>query len=110
MLTNREQFFKKHNIPIGSSLSMDEIAKLSKMPIGALQEVYNRGVGAWKTNIESVRIQGSFKKNPDTTKYPRGARLIKEQWGYARVYAFVNKTDSVFRGADYDIAKKYKLV
>jgi hypothetical protein len=81
---------------------------LSKIPLRALQEVYNRGTGAWKNNISSVRLKKDFSKNPDTSKYPRAARLTKEAWSYARVYSFIDR-GTTFHTADSDIAKKYNL-
>ena len=84
---------KKHNIPIKYGLSLKEISTLSKMPIKALREVYKKGVGAYHTNRSSVR---------PTVKSP-------EQWAMARVYAFVMKKKTVYRGADDSIRKKYKL-
>ena len=95
------------DLPKDTSLSLEEIAELSNIPIDALQEVYNRGVGAWKGNIASVRLKKDFSKNPNTRKYPRSARLTKEQWAIARVYAFVMGTKKVYGGADKDIAQKY---
>jgi hypothetical protein len=93
MVINSQAFKKKHGIPTSQGLSLSEIAKLSKMPKAALQLVFNRGIGAFKTNPASVRPQVKS----------------AEQWAYARVYAFVMKTKSVFYGADKDIAKKYDL-
>jgi hypothetical protein len=110
MTTNREKFLKFFDLPKDTSLSLEEIAELSQIPKEALQEVYNRGVGAWKTNIASVRLQKDFSKNPNTSKYPRSARLTKEQWAIARVYAFALGTSKVFYGADKDIAKKFGLL
>lgn len=110
MKTNREQFLEIFDFPKTASLSLEEISELSLVPRAALQEVYNRGVGAWKTNLPSVRLQKDFSKNPNTKKYPRTARLTKEQWAVARVYAFVLGTDKVFGGADKDIARKYGLL
>lgn len=110
MTTNREKFLKIFNLPKDTSLSLEEIAELSQIPKEALQEVYNRGVGAWKTNIASVRLQKDFSKNPNTKKYPRTARLTKEQWSYGRIFAFVMGTKKVFYGADKDIAVKYGLL
>lgn len=104
MLTNRQQFLRRHGIPENRSLSLHEISKLSGVPVSDLQEVYNRGVGAWKTNISSVRLKSDFSKNPDVEKYPRSARLTKEQWGMARVYSLVNK-GKTFYTADKDIAE-----
>lgn len=76
------------------------------MPVDALQLVYDRGIGAWKTNPESVRLQFSFHKK---TNAPRASRLGKEQWAFARVYAFVMKTKKVYYGADNDIREKFGL-
>jgi hypothetical protein len=108
MATNREKFYKEHNISEDSSLSLEEISKLSKIPEAALQEVYNRGTGAWKTSLGSVRLKDGS-KNYNTGKYPRSARMTKEQWSFGRVYAFVMKTTKVYYGADDDIREKYNL-
>jgi hypothetical protein len=110
MPTNRETFLKFFELPKDTSLSLKEIAMLSQMPLAALQEVYNRGVGAWKTNIASVRLKKDFSKNPNLAKYPRSARLTKEQWGLARVYAFVMGTKKVYEGSDKDVAVKFGLL
>lgn len=110
MTTNRERFYKLHKIDPSISLSIDDIARISGFPKGALQESYNRGVGAWKTNPQSVRLRKDFTKNPDMKRFPRSKRLTKEQWGYARAYAFVMMTDKVFKGADRDIAEEYGLL
>jgi hypothetical protein len=107
MPTNRERFFKEHGIPLSESLSLDKIAELSGMPRAALQESFNRGVGAARTNPQSIRLKGSFKKDPSA---PRSMKLSDEQWAYARTYAFVMKTPKVFYGADRDIAEKYGLI
>jgi hypothetical protein len=107
MSTNRVAFLKIFDLPKDTSLSLKEIAELSNIPMKALQEVYNRGIGAWKGNIGSVRLKKDFSKNPNTAKYPRSARLTKEQWAIARVYAFVMGTKKVYEGADKDIAQKY---
>lgn len=90
---NSREFKKKYGIPIDDSLSLSEVAKLSGVPRKALQEVYNRGVGAYKTNPSSVRPQVSS----------------PEQWAMARVYSFVMRRRGTFGGADRDIAVQYKL-
>lgn len=109
MPTNREQFLAVFDLPKNTTLSLEDIAALSQIPLKALREVFNRGVGAWKTNIASVRLKKDFSKNPNTASYPRSARLGKEQWAYARVYDFAMGQDSTFDGADRDIAIKYGL-
>jgi hypothetical protein len=107
MITNREKFLKKHDLSPDSHLSLMEISKLSGMPFSALKMVYNKGVGAYHTNPESVRVKGTFKKDPNV---PLSRKLSKEQWGMGRVYAFVMKTKPVFYGADRHIAEMYNLL
>ena len=110
-LTNKQRFLAARGIPDGTSLSFDEVVRLSGMPKKALVEVYRRGIGAWKTNIGSVRLKGSFKKDFDVRRHPRSHRLGKEQWALARVYSFVMRTKSDFEGADDRyIAEKYGLI
>lgn len=77
VLTHKQQFNKRHGFGKDEPHSLSEIAKISKIKLAVLQEVFNRGVGAYKTNPASVRPNV---KSPD-------------QWGYARVYAFVNKKE-----------------
>jgi len=90
---NSNAFKRKHDIPVSESLSLTQIAKLSGMPTKALQEVYNRGIGAYKTNPESVKPMVQS----------------KEQWAMGRVYSFVMRRATTFGKADKDIATKYKL-
>ena len=77
--TNKQQYNRRHGFKLNES---------HKVPRKVIQEVYERGVGAHKTNPSSVRLKASFKKDP---KAPISAKLSKEQWGMARVYSFVNK-------------------
>ena len=107
MPTHREAFFKRHNIPKNESLSIEQVSKLSAMPVAALREVYSRGLGAAKSNPESLRVQGSFAKNPSLSAVPRSGRLSSPQWAMARVYSFVNKGAGTYYKADADIRKKY---
>lgn len=107
MVVNSRAFKVEHGISPDESLSLDQIAKLSKMPRAALQEVYDRGIGAWKSNPESVRLKSNFKKDASA---PRSAKLGKEQWAMARVYSFVRRRSGTFHGADKYIAEKYGLL
>lgn len=84
------------------------MAEATDLPEEALQEIFNRGVGAWKNSLSSVRLKKDFSKNPDVKKYPRSARLGKEEWAFARLYSFINK-GKTFYTADADIARRYKL-
>jgi len=103
METHRQHFFRKMGIP-ESHLSLKELSLLTQVPLSALQQVFDRGIGAWKTNPQSVRLKKTFRKNPNMGKYPRSARLTKEQWAFARVYSFLDK-GKTFYTADADIAK-----
>lgn len=105
MPTHREEVLRKLGLPADTSMSIAELAKATDLPTAALQKVYNRGVGAWKSNPQSVRVSGTFKK--DATA-PRTARLGKEQWGIARIYSFINKGPT-FHTADADIAEEYGI-
>jgi hypothetical protein len=105
VLTHRLQVLKKFGLPKDSSLSLEELSKLSKIPKEALQEVYNRGIGAYKSNPQSVRLKDTFKKGVNA---PLSMKLSPEQWAMARVYSFVNKSPTTYGKADADIAKKYK--
>jgi hypothetical protein len=113
MKTNREKFLDKHNLPADTSLSLLEISKLAKMPLNALRKVFNRGIGAAKTNPQSVRLKPgtkygpAYKKNVDA---PASAKLSPETWAYGRIFAFVMKTPKVFYGADKDVAEMYSLL
>jgi hypothetical protein len=104
--TNREAFFAKHNIT-QDSLSLPEIASYSRMPVAALRKVYAKGLGAYHTNPESVRVKGTFKKDPSA---PLSRKLSPQQWAMARVYAFVMRTKKVFYEADRHIAEEYRLL
>jgi hypothetical protein len=90
---NSTAFKKLHGVDPKEGLSLKEVAKLSKMPIKALQEVYDKGVGAYNTNPSSVRpmIQSA------------------EQWAMARVYSFVMKRKGTYGNVDKHIAEKYKI-
>jgi hypothetical protein len=93
VVINSEIFKRKHNVPVSDSLSLNKIAGLSGMPVAALKEVYERGMGAYHSNPGSVRPQVHS----------------PQQWANARVYSFVMKRPGTFRGADEYIAKKYNI-
>ncbi len=79
---------------------------MTGVAVADLRTIEDRGRGAWKTNISSVRLKKDFSKNPDMNKYPRSARLTPEQWGRARVYAWLDQSPT-FYGPDRDISRKY---
>lgn len=104
-MTNKNEYLKRHNLPKDESLSKKEISKISKIPIKILDEVYDRGIGAYKSNPESVRTKEG-KKDP---KAPMSKKMSKEQWAMARVYSFVNKVEGKKKlNHDLDLAEKLK--
>jgi hypothetical protein len=86
-MTRRENYLRKKGLSTDKSYSLKELSKVSGYPVSTLQLVYNRGVGAYKTNPESVRMQGTFEKGVDA---PLSMKLSKEQWAMARVYSFLD--------------------
>ena len=83
--THKDHILKKYDLP-DTGHSLPELSRVSGYPVGILQQVYNRGIGAYKTNPASVRFKGSFKKGPG----PLSKKLSKEQWAQARVYSFLD--------------------
>lgn len=84
--THRENFLKANKLD-DKSYSLKQLAIISKVPLATLQKVYNRGIGAYKTQPKSVRLKGSYVKNVNA---PMSAKLSKERWAYARVYSFLD--------------------
>ena len=107
-MSNKQRFNKKYGFSSNESHSLSEIAKISGIKKSILEDVKRRGIGAWKTNISSVRLKKDFSKNPNVKKYPRSARLTKEQWSFARVYSFVMKAPGTWGKADKDLADKVR--
>jgi hypothetical protein len=73
VITYKNKFNKKYGFSKNESHSLEDIAKITNIKLSALQKIYNKGVGAYKTNPSSVR---------------RNVKS-KEQWAYARVYSAV---------------------
>ncbi len=92
MSTYKQKFNKRFKQPLDTPNSKTKMVRLTGIPKRILDEVYDRGSGAYKTQPTSVRTQGTFKKNPSLKKVPLSKRLSKQQWSMARVYAFIMKT------------------
>ena len=73
-LTNKQKFNKKYGFNKNESHSLNEISKITKYKKKGLETIFNKGVGAYHTNPESVRPQVHS----------------PEQWAMARVYASIN--------------------
>jgi len=72
-MSHKERFNKKHGQPKGTSNSIAKVASLSGISKKSAQDIYNKGIGAYKTNPSSVRPQVKS----------------KEQWAMARLYSAV---------------------
>ena len=75
MPTNKQKFNKKYKQPINQPNSKKDISKLTGISMSILDDVFDRGVGAFKTNRGAVR---------KSVKSP-------EQWAFGRIYSFVMK-------------------
>jgi hypothetical protein len=73
VLTYKDRFNKKYGFEKGTSHSINEISKLTGYKLAGLKIIFNKGVGAYRTNPSSVR---------PSVKSP-------EQWAYARIYSAV---------------------
>jgi hypothetical protein len=109
VVTNKQKYNKKYKFPKDEAHSKSDISKTTGIPKRFLDKVYDRGVGARKSNPESVRQVGTGKKVGG--KSLRG-KMSAEQWAMARVYSFVMKQPGTWGKADKDIAddvKKLKI-
>jgi hypothetical protein len=105
VLTNKERYNAKFKFKKDTSHSKSDISKTTGIPKRILDEVFDRGVGARKSNPESVRRASDGKKVGG--KSLRG-KMSNEQWGYGRVYSFVMKQPGTWGKADKDLAEKVK--
>ncbi len=102
MPTNRQEYFKRHKIT-KDTLSKTEISKISNIPIKILNEVLERGEGAYSNNPQSVRTK-SGKKDP---KAPLSKKMTMQQWAFGRLFSFVNKMEGKRKlNHDTDLAEK----
>jgi len=103
--THKQNVLRFLGLPQTATPSLATLANLTGVPKAVLEEIESRGAGAWRTNIASVRLKGSFVKNPNLAAFPRSARLSEQQWAKARVYAFLDFSPTFF-GPDSDLLKK----
>ena len=79
--TYKQKFNKKYKQPLDQTNSLKEISRLTGYKISGLKTIFNKGVGAYHTNPQSVR---------PSVKSP-------EQWAFARVYAAVNPSSKAHK-------------
>jgi hypothetical protein len=101
-MTYKQQFNRKYGQPVNAPNSIPEISLRSGYALDGLMVIYEKGVGAFFSNRQSVR--------PHVTS--------ATQWGIARVYAAINKSSKSYKidkshlnKVDYHIfpsTRKYK--
>lgn len=103
MSTNRQKYNKKYGFPKDASHSKADISKKTGIKKSILDAVYDRGLGAHKSNPESVRSLDGKKRGGKSLK----GKMSAQQWGMGRVYSFVmgGKTRTT---ADKDLWAKHK--
>ena len=82
--TYKQKFNAKYNQKLSQPNSLKDISRLTGYKLSGLQTIFNKGIGAFKTNPQSVR--------PGITS--------PEAWAFSRVYAAINPSSKA-----YDIDK-----
>ena len=86
MKTHRERVLERYGME-DRGYSIPELSELFGYSEDVLQQVYNRGIGAHKTQSSSVMLKSSYVKGVDA---PMSAKLSKEQWARARLWSFLD--------------------
>ena len=89
-LTYKQKFNRKYKQPLDKSNSLSDISRLTGFKRSGLQTIYNKGVGAFKTNPGAVRPMVKS----------------KEQWAMARVYAAINPSSKAHKIDKIHLKKK----
>lgn len=101
-MTNRLEWLKKNKLE-DRSYSLKELSKISKVPMKILTQIRDRAYGAYKTQPDSVRMLGTFKKG---VKAPMSMKLSKNAWSFGRIYSYLN--GSVKHDLDLPSAKSFQ--
>ena len=81
MSTYKQKFNRKFGQKVDQPNSIDDISRLTGYKKKGLQTIFNKGIGAYKTNPQSVR---------PNVKSP-------EAWAYSRLYAAVDKSSKAYQ-------------
>ena len=103
MPTNKEKFNKKYGFPKDKSHSLPAIAKLTGISLSNIRKIYQKGLGAHKSNPQSVRRASDGKKVGG--KSLKG-KMSAAQWAQARLYSAVMGGPAA--KVDKDLLKKKK--
>jgi len=86
MTTNKQKFNKRYGFKLNEPHSKKEISKITGVSMSILDQVYDRGLGARKSNPQSVRSATTGKKVGGSSL---AGKMTGPQWAMARVYSFV---------------------
>ncbi len=90
-MTYKQDYNRKYKYkPLSTSHTLKEISKDTGYKLSGLQKIYDKGIGAYKTNPGSVRPQVKS----------------KEQWAMARVYASINPKSKAYKIDRVHLIKK----
>jgi len=89
--TNKQRFNKRYGQKLNEPNSKKDISKLTGISMSILDQVYDRGLGAYNTNPQSVRKSVTS----------------PQQWAMARVYSF-SVGGRTRQTADKDLWAKHK--
>ena len=105
MVTYKEKYNAKYKFPKGTGHSKEDISKKTGIPVGILDQIYDRAIGARKNNPSSVRRAADGKKVGG--KSLKG-KMSGEQWAFGRIYSFVMKGPGTWGRADKDLADEVR--
>lgn len=88
--TYKNKFNAKFNLPLQTNHSIKEISELTGYQVNGLKTIYNKGLGAYHSNPNSVRPQVHS----------------AEQWAMARVYAAINPLSKASKVDEKHLIKK----
>lgn len=77
MSTYKRKFNKKYGFKPNEDHSLQDIAKITNYKLGGIKTIYNKGLGAFFSNPQSVR---------PLVKRQGGSK----RWAFARVYAAID--------------------
>ena len=90
-MTYKQDYNRKYGFkPLSKSHSLKDISKTTGYELKGLKTIYNKGIGAFKTNPSSVRPQVKS----------------AEQWAMARVYASINPKSKSYKVDKSHLVKK----
>lgn len=89
-MTYKHDFNKKYGFKKEEDHSLKEISKITGYQLKGIQTIYNKGIGAYKTNPQSVR--------PNVRS--------KEQWAQARVFAALDSSSKAYKIDKIHLIKK----